>query len=225
MGQQRDQGAAADEEIYERVSKDIVIILDKDSNVLLCRFKRLFQFLFGEKGKNKVDDAVRKWSPLPPLPVPETARHMADDLIRQQHPEPDLEKARSLEELEQRYQSSRAAGGNVCFPPLAMALDYQPGDCVIFRGAEMEHFVADWTGYRTFLLYTNHQPVRNYAHRIMGKLPPKPNDPWHPDRVREREEAGEVTLAPESEPDIDSYDLCYTEPLSPEPETLYEADI
>ncbi|RYP66766.1 hypothetical protein DL769_005942 [Monosporascus sp. CRB-8-3] len=304
---QRDQAAAADEEIYERVSKDIVLILDKDSNVLLCSFKRLFQFLFGEKGKDKVEDAIRKWSSLPPLPVPETARHMVDDLIRQQHPELDLEKAQSLEELEQRYQcvvhygtwamqgrtnpdlvfrtavapaehreccdvfqalpktdrvglskptfatlfalginsfTGRHAdktdvrhgfaglvalgdyvGGNICFPPLAMALDYQPGDCVIFRGAEMEHFVADWTGYRIFLLYTTHQPVRNYAHRIMGKLPPKPNDLWHPDRVREREEAGEVTLAPESEPDIDSYDPCYTEPLSPEPETLYEADI
>ncbi|RYP16193.1 hypothetical protein DL765_005251 [Monosporascus sp. GIB2] len=221
---QRDQGAAADEEIYETVSKDIVIILDKESNVLLCYSKRLFQFLFDEKSKNKLDDASRKWSSLPPLPVPETARHMVDDLIRQQHPELDLGKAQSLEELEQRYQSSRAAGGNICFPPLAMALDYLPGDCVIFRGAEMEHFVADWTGYRIFLLYTYHQRVRNYAHRIIGKLPPKPNDPWHPDRVRKQEEAGEATLAPESEPDIDSYDPCYTEPLSPEPETLYEAD-
>ncbi|RYP86346.1 hypothetical protein DL770_004938 [Monosporascus sp. CRB-9-2] len=344
----RDQGAAADAGIYERVSKDIVIILDKDSNVLLCKVKRLFQFLFGEKGKSKVDDAIRKWSSLPPLPVPDTARHIVDDLIRQQHPELDLDKAQSLEVLEQRYQCivhygtwamqartnpdlvfrtvdtifgrgrprkvqedilrklfpefKKAAGlgsevvrylfqaiapaehreccdafqalpktdrvglskptfatlfalginsftgrhadktdvrhrfaglvalgdyvgGDICFPPLATALDYQPGDCGIFRGAEMEHFVADWTGYRIFLLYTNYQLVRNYAHRIMGKLPPKPNDLCHPDRVREPEEAGETTPAPESEPDIDSYDPCYTEPLSPEPETLYEADI
>ncbi|RYP52514.1 hypothetical protein DL768_002341 [Monosporascus sp. mg162] len=246
---ERDQGAAVDGEIYERVSKDIVIILDKDSNVLLCKGKRLFQFLFGEKGKNKFDDAIRKWSSLPPFPVPETARHMVDDLIRPQHPELDLKKAQSLEELEQRYQCAvhygtwamqgrtnpdlvfrtvdtifgrgrprrvqedipgklfpefrkaaglgsevvrylfqavapaehreccdvfqkhRVTGGNICFLPLAMALDYQPGDYVIFRGAEMGHFVADWTLYRIFLLYTYHQPVRNYAHRTMAVVP------------------------------------------------------
>lgn len=109
----------------------------------------------------------------------------------------------------------------------------------------MEHFVSDWTGYRIFLLYTNHQPVRNYAHRIMGKLPPKPNDPWHPDRIRaqqqeeqeeqenredgdEREHRHIVNKwepKPESEPDLDAYDPCYMELAEPEPETLYEADI
>ncbi|RYP68108.1 hypothetical protein DL771_006850 [Monosporascus sp. 5C6A] len=247
---QRDQGAAADEEIYKKVFKDIVSILDEDSKVLFCKFKRLFQFLFGENGKNKVDDTIRKWSSLPPLPVPETARHMADDLIRQQHPELDLEKAQSLEELEQRYQCVVHYGTWAMQGRTSPDLVFRTVDTIFGRGrprkvqedipgklspefrkaaglgsGSRSHFVADWTGYRIFLLYANHQPVRNYAHRIMGKLPPKPNDLWLPGRVREREEAGEAALAPKSEPDIDSYDSCYTEPLSPEPETLYEADI
>jgi hypothetical protein len=37
---------------------------------------------------------------LPPLPLPETNRHMIDEFIHQtKHPEMDLEKATSLEEL------------------------------------------------------------------------------------------------------------------------------
>jgi hypothetical protein len=96
---------------------------------------------------------------------------------------------------------------------------------VIFRGAELDHFVSDWTGYRTFLLYTNHQPVRNHAHRKMGKLPPKPNDPWHPEQIRRAKEQESFVSSPPSEPDLEAYDPCYTEPMSPEPEDLYEVDI
>lgn len=46
----------------------------------------------------------------------------------------------------------------------------------MFRGAELEHFVANWEGYCAFLLFTNHQSVRNWAGRRVGKLPTLPDD-------------------------------------------------
>lgn len=101
---QRDEAAAADEELYENVSEDIVIVLDKDSQILLCKFRGLFQLLYGSRVMMKVDDAVRKWSGLAPLPVPDTSRHIVDDFIRQTHTELDLEKAHSVEEIEKRHQ-------------------------------------------------------------------------------------------------------------------------
>jgi hypothetical protein len=94
----------------------------------------------------------------------------------------------------------------------------------IFRGAELEHFVRDWSGYRVFLLYTNHQPVRNYVYRRMGKLPPKPNDNWHPDRVQARQDGRKVPYL-ESETNSEVYDPCWADPLEPEPEELWDADI
>lgn len=100
---QRDEAAASQGSIYSRVTEDIIIVFDKNSEVLLCRFRGLFRFLYGN-AVNKVDKAVRQWSSMPPLPVPDTSRHMVDDFIRQKHPELDLEKARTLEELNQRHQ-------------------------------------------------------------------------------------------------------------------------
>jgi hypothetical protein len=102
---QRDEIAAEDANIYEPIDKDILIVLDKDNELLVCCFKRLFQFLFCQYKVNKLEDALRKWSSLPPLPLPETNRHMIDDFIRDtKHPEMDLERATSLEEIEQRQQ-------------------------------------------------------------------------------------------------------------------------
>lgn len=63
----------------------------------------------------------------------------------------------------------RVTGGDLFFPQLAVRLHYQPGDCVIFRGRELEHFVGDWTGYRMFVAATNHQPVRNWVNRRMKR--------------------------------------------------------
>ncbi|KAI3326295.1 hypothetical protein HD806DRAFT_442517 [Xylariaceae sp. AK1471] len=105
-------------------------------------------------------------------------------------------------------------------------MPYQSGDCIMFRGAEMEHFVSDWTGYRIFLLYTNHQPVRNYAHRIMGKLPPKPNDHWHPDRLKAKEDGVQLPLVPSTEnTNTSRYSPCVMAPLSPEPESLTREEL
>lgn len=66
----------------------------------------------------------------------------------------------------------------MCFPQLGLKIDYKPGGCAIFRGSELEHFVEDWVGYRIFVACTIHQPVRNWAHRKLGKLPALPSDPW-----------------------------------------------
>lgn len=53
---------------------------------------------------HKVEDAIRKWSSLAPLPIPNTRRHMVDAYIRQKHPEMDVERAQSLEEIAERHQ-------------------------------------------------------------------------------------------------------------------------
>jgi hypothetical protein len=100
---QRDEAATSQGGIYSRVTEDIVIVFDANSEVVLCRFKGLFRFLYGN-AVNKVDKAVRQWSLMPPLPVPDTCRHMVDDFIRQNHPELDLEQARTVEEVYQRHQ-------------------------------------------------------------------------------------------------------------------------
>ncbi|RYP05507.1 hypothetical protein DL764_003767 [Monosporascus ibericus] len=295
-----------------------------------CKFTGLFHFLYGEYEVNKVEEAVCKWASLPPLPLPETSRHMVDDFIRDtKHLEMDLENATTLKEIEQRQQcvvhygtwamkgrhnpdrvwstvdtlfergASRKIlenlprvlmptftqyvlglgsevvrflfstlvpdeyqtccdvfnalpdlqkmnrseptfatlvalginsytqrhtdqtdvdfGGNLCFPQLGMQVPYQRGDSVVFRGSEIEHFVADWTGYRIFLLYTNHQPVRSYAYRTIGRLPPKPKDPWNPERGQRSVQSSEANSA--------LYSPCWMEPAEQEPEELYEADI
>ncbi|KAI1085746.1 hypothetical protein F5B20DRAFT_16302 [Whalleya microplaca] len=102
---QRDIAATEDTGVYEHIDKDILIILDKHSGLLLCKFRGLFNFLFGEYEVSKVEEAIRKWTSLPPLPLPETSRHMVDDFIRDtKHPEMDLEKATTLEEIEARHQ-------------------------------------------------------------------------------------------------------------------------
>ena len=368
---QRDETAAADTSIYELVDKDIMLILDSSFEPVLCRFGNLFDLLYGEYEVAKVEEAVRKWTSLPPLPLPDTSRHMVNDYIRDtKHPEMDLEKTKTLDELEQRQQcvvhygtwamkgrhnpdmvwrtpdtklvrghpskvvenyvellmstftrsvlglgsepvrfllstlapaeyriccdvfdalpkeqkmhmagptfatvavlgvnsytqrhtdrtdvdfgfaglmalgkyqgnfilihfrntvaNIMVVGGNLCFPQLGLQLPYRRGDTVIFRGSEMEHFVADWTGYRAFLLYTNHQPVRNYAYRVMGRLPPKPSDPWwNPEvaKVAGSQESASESQSRSSNLDSTHYSPCWAEPAEQEPEELYEADV
>ena len=101
---QRDRAAAADDSIYEKPNHDIVIVLDKDSKVVLTKFSKLLDFLFQPKSVEKLEDAVRKWTALPPLPLPETSRHMVDEMIRFENPHMDLEKATTLKEVEKRVQ-------------------------------------------------------------------------------------------------------------------------
>ncbi|KAK7966495.1 uncharacterized protein PG986_000772 [Apiospora aurea] len=312
---QRDRAAAADDAIYEKPNHDIVIVLDKDSKVVLTKFSKLLDFLFQEKSVAKLEDAIRKWTALPPLPLPETSRHMVDEMIRLENPHMDLEKATTLKEVEKRVQcvvhydtwatvglASEAVrflfsamapdeyaecldvykalpggfktplseptfstlfvlginsytqrhldktdvkfgfaslvglgsytGGDLCFPQLALKLEYQPGDCVIFRGRELEHFVHDWDGYRIFLLFTNHQPVRNYAFRKLGLLPSKPKDPWNEDGQTTSPDGnagGETTLEVDKEEELDPddddyYSPCWKDPVTPEFEEVTERE-
>ncbi|KAK6833549.1 hypothetical protein PG987_008243 [Apiospora arundinis] len=100
----RDRAAAADETIYEKPVQDIVIVLDKDSRVILTKFSKLLYFLFQKSSVAKVEDAVRKWAALPLLPLPKTSRHMVDEMIRLEKPHQDLEKAPTLKEVEERVQ-------------------------------------------------------------------------------------------------------------------------
>ncbi|RYO98077.1 hypothetical protein DL764_007207 [Monosporascus ibericus] len=65
-------------------------------------------------------------------------------------------------------------GGDLFFPQLGVRLEYQPGPRVIFRGREFDHLVGDWKGYRIFVAVTNHQPVRNWVSRRLGKVPALP---------------------------------------------------
>lgn len=99
---------------------------------------------------------------------------------------------------------TRTIGGDFCFPQLARKVSYQPGDCLLFRGAELEHFVSDWTGCRIFLIFTNHQAVRKWAWRRMGREAPLPSDPWFL--------SGEESVADgkkgEKEAEDEGYDPC-----------------
>jgi hypothetical protein len=100
---QRDELAASDPAIYAKLDQDIVMFLDRNSKLLVCKTSGLFQLLLGSKIMDKVLDGVRKWTSLPSLPLPDTVPHAVDEYIRQQHPEVDLERARTLEELEARF--------------------------------------------------------------------------------------------------------------------------
>lgn len=108
---------------------------------------------------------------------------------------------------------------------------------MIFRGRELEHFVHDWDGYRIFLLFTNHQPVRNCAFRKLGRLPSKPNDPWNEGRQAspdaddnvngektveaDKEKEEEEELDPD---DDDYYNPCWKDPVTPEFEEVTERE-
>lgn len=99
-----DECAAENPDLYKKVTQDILVVVDCDQTILLCKFKNLFQLLYGPQTMHKVESAVRQWNSLTPLPIPDTRRHMVDTLIREKYPEQDLEKARTVEEVEQRHQ-------------------------------------------------------------------------------------------------------------------------
>lgn len=386
----KDSAAASDPMIYNRIAKDVFMVLDRDGATILASVSQLFQRLFGDSKMRKVLKAVKHWASFPPLPQPNTARHMVDELIRMKHPELDMEKARTVKELEERAQcvvhygtwanrghmdpknvhltadtllyrgntmrdranypmevmpqfkrgvlgfcsevarflfrhvapveyqacletfaalpeekrmsvsqpdwatlfvlginsfterhkdrtdvkegfacllplgdyegmyilshilvsmvntNQNAPGGDLCFPAFGLKLDYKPGGCVMFRGRELEHFVEDWSGYRVFLICTNHQPVRNWAKRRMGQTPALPTDPWFGrkdnrgidgengdsgDSDGVQSPAGEETTPDgfsndtgDGEDDA-SYDPCIEEHLDPEPGPFTEAEI
>ena len=56
------------------------------------------------------------------------------------------------------------------------------------------------------LLSRNHQPVRNYVYRKVGKLPPKLSDSCHLEQIKRAESDEPVIILPPSESDVDAYD-------------------
>ncbi|RYO98369.1 hypothetical protein DL764_007096 [Monosporascus ibericus] len=115
-------------------------------------------------------------------------------------------------------------GGDLCFPQLGIKLEYQTEGCVMFWGAKLEHFVDDWTGYRIFLLFTNHQVVRDYSERRRGLTPALPTDPWYCGPAGEAgehadptEDEGVNTGEGDSNDSDDSYYICVEKELDPEP--------
>ncbi|KAK8047351.1 hypothetical protein PG996_015415 [Apiospora saccharicola] len=88
--------------------------------------------------------------------------------------------------------------------------------------------------YRIFLLFTNHQPVRNYAFRKLGRLPSKPNDPWNEDgqtspdddnadgeKVVKTDKQNEEKLDSD---DDDYYSPCWKDLVTPELEEVTERE-
>ncbi|KAH9886813.1 hypothetical protein F4778DRAFT_757805 [Xylariomycetidae sp. FL2044] len=133
---QRDESAAAEPGIYKLVDRDIVIILDQDSELILCKFKSLFGHLYSQQSIDKVDQAVREWSSLLPLLIPDTTRHMVDEWIRKEkHPEMDLEKATTLQEIEQRHQCVVHYGTWAMRGHTQPNLIYKTPDALLTRGA------------------------------------------------------------------------------------------
>ena len=100
----KDHAAAAADNppIYERINKDIFLVLDREANVVLCSVSQLFQRLFGTALYEMAYDAARQWAGFALLPQPNTQRHMVDELMRRHHPELDMELARTPRELEER---------------------------------------------------------------------------------------------------------------------------
>ncbi|RYP13186.1 hypothetical protein DL765_007013 [Monosporascus sp. GIB2] len=99
---QRDQAAVADPHIYERVQQDVVIVADKNFHIILCKFQGSScccltpphaQRVRGESGVVACSAQGLEYK-----------RHMTDGYIRQKHPGMDVDKARSLEEMEERHQ-------------------------------------------------------------------------------------------------------------------------
>lgn len=101
---QIDEVAAMGTEIYDKADQDLIFGLDGSGKVILIKISSAFQLLFGEARMKKVEDATRQWTSLPPLKVPNNSRHRVDAMIRQRHPEMNIEKATTLEEVEARYQ-------------------------------------------------------------------------------------------------------------------------
>lgn len=122
------------------------------------------------------------------------------------------------------------AGGDLAFPQLGRKLKYQPGDAVIFRGAELDHFVCHWSGYRVFQLFTNHQPVYNYVNNVIRKTTSEDTAAdasiGGPDMCETGEsKSGGVGKDVDDEKEEESYAPCYAEPDSAESEDLDEVDI
>ncbi|KAK0616298.1 hypothetical protein B0T14DRAFT_567906 [Immersiella caudata] len=86
-----DQEAAKN--VWKLMKEEVVIVVDKNRQVLFASFDKLCQFLYGQELVSLITRALDMWSFYTPLPAPETARHVVDDYVRRIHPELDPAKA------------------------------------------------------------------------------------------------------------------------------------
>jgi len=47
--------------------------------------------------------------------------------------------------------------GELCFPGLGLKLEHKPGDVIFFCSTLLEHFVSDFDGNRTSLVFFSHE--------------------------------------------------------------------
>ncbi|OIW34298.1 hypothetical protein CONLIGDRAFT_688047 [Coniochaeta ligniaria NRRL 30616] len=86
-----DQRAAKN--VWEHIEEDIVIVVDRNSQVVFANVERLAQLLFGEHITDVLERCLDMWSFFTPLPFPESTRHVVDNYIRKIHPQLDPSKA------------------------------------------------------------------------------------------------------------------------------------
>jgi len=48
-------------------------------------------------------------------------------------------------------------GGELCFPELGLKLEHKPGDIIFFRSTLLKHFVSDFDGNRTSLVFFSYE--------------------------------------------------------------------
>lgn len=57
-------------------------------------------------------------------------------------------------------------GRYLILPQLEIKLDFKPVDIIIFKAELQEHFLSDFEGYRTSILFLNHQNIWDYTKRV-----------------------------------------------------------
>lgn len=54
-------------------------------------------------------------------------------------------------------------GGYLVLPQLGIKADFKPGDIIMFKAELLEHFLSDFEGYRTSIVFFNHQNIWDYT--------------------------------------------------------------
>ncbi len=90
----RDEIAANDDTILERVDEDIVLDVDMNDQIIVVSVSKMFQMLFPDETVSDVAEAFRLWSYHQGLPNPEhDGRHALQRKFLRDHPEFDVTKA------------------------------------------------------------------------------------------------------------------------------------
>ena len=55
------------------------------------------------------------------------------------------------------------SGGYLALPDLRVKLDFKPGDIIFFRSRLLEHFITDFEGERSNMVFFTHENVLKYG--------------------------------------------------------------